>query len=299
MEAVPDVSRPDTAAPRADGQDPNGWGAAPADAVPPDLDGLDLSPTLDKKEELRRLQVAQRRLLQLRLFTAGLVGATEAGPPICVVMEGWDAAGKGGAIKRLVAPLDVRHYQLAYFAKPTPIEKAHTFLWRFYPDLPGIGDLTVYDRSWYGRVLVERVEQFATDEEWGRAYQEIVDFERSLTSEGAIMIKLWLQISHAEQGRRFESRQADPLRSWKLGPEDWRNRDKRPQYDEAVRDMLARTHTATAPWDLVAAESKRYARVRVIETVIARIEDGMRRAGTKPPAPITRSATLADQAASP
>jgi polyphosphate kinase 2 (PPK2 family) len=299
MEAVPDVSRPDTAAPRADGQDTNGWGAAPADAVPPDLDGLDLSPTLDKKEELRRLQVAQRRLLQLRLFTAGLVGATEAGPPICVVMEGWDAAGKGGAIKRLVAPLDVRHYQLAYFAKPTPIEKAHTFLWRFYPDLPGIGDLTVYDRSWYGRVLVERVEQFATDEEWGRAYQEIVDFERSLTSEGAIMIKLWLQISHAEQGRRFESRQADPLRSWKLGPEDWRNRDKRPQYDEAVRDMLARTHTATAPWDLVAAESKRYARVRVIETVIARIEDGMRRVGTKPPAPITRSATLADQAASP
>jgi polyphosphate kinase 2 (PPK2 family) len=299
MEGVPDIDVPDTAAPTAAETGSREGAAFPEGAVAPDLDGLDLSLSIDKKEELRRLQGAQRRLLQLRLFTAGLVGASEPGPPICVVMEGWDAAGKGGAIKRLVAPLDVRHYQLAYFAKPTPIEKAHTFLWRFYPDLPGMGDLTIYDRSWYGRVLVERVEQFATDEEWGRAYQEIVDFERSLTSEGAIMIKLWLQISHAEQGRRFESRQADPLRSWKLGPEDWRNREKRPQYDEAVRDMLARTHTATAPWDLVEAESKRYARVRVIETVIARIEDGMRRAGTKPPAPMARSATLVDQAASP
>ncbi len=252
----------------------------------PDIDDVDLSLAIDKKEELRRLVAGQRRMLQLRLVTAGLAGDGLPGPPICVVMEGWDAAGKGGAIKRLLASLDARHYRVAYFSKPSPVEKAHTFLWRFYPDLPGLGDLTVFDRSWYGRVLVERVEEFATDEEWRRAYQEIVDFERSLTCEGAILIKLWLHISHDEQGRRFESRQADPLRAWKLGPEDWRNRDKRPEYEAAVRDMLERTHTEMAPWDVIEAESKRYARVRVLETVIARVEDGMRQAGIKPPAPL-------------
>jgi AMP-polyphosphate phosphotransferase len=252
----------------------------------PDLDQVDLSLLIDKKEELRRLELAQRRFLQLRLVTAGFLGDGITGPPICVVMEGWDASGKGGAIKRLLAPLDVRHYRVACFAKPTSIEKAHTFLWRFYPSLPGVGELTVFDRSWYGRVLVERVEGFATEEEWGRAYQEIVDFERSLTVEGAIVIKFWLHISHEEQGRRFESRLADPLRSWKLDAEDWRNRDKRPQYEAAVRDMLTRTHTETAPWDVIEAESKRYARVRVIESVIARVEEGMRRAGVKPPPPL-------------
>jgi polyphosphate kinase 2 (PPK2 family) len=252
----------------------------------PDIDKVDLSLTIDKREELRRLELAQRRLLQLRLETAGLGNEGLKGPPICVVMEGWDAAGKGGAIKRLLASIDVRHYNVAYFAKPSAVEKAHTFLWRFYPDLPGVGDLTVYDRSWYGRVLVERVEGFATEAEWGRAYQEILDFEHSLIAEGAIMIKLWLHISHDEQGRRFESRQADPLRAWKLGPEDWRNREKRSEYEAAIRDMIDRTHTELAPWDVIEAESKRYARVRVIETVIARVEDGMRRVGMKPPAPL-------------
>jgi polyphosphate kinase 2 (PPK2 family) len=252
----------------------------------PDIDDVDLSLTIDKKEELRRLELAQRRLLQLRLVTAGVAGDGALGPPICIVMEGWDAAGKGGAIKRLLAPLDNRHYKVAYFAKPTPVEKGHTFLWRFYPDLPGLGDLTVFDRSWYGRVLVERVEGFATVEEWGRAYEEIVEFERTLTRDGAIMVKFWLHISHDEQGRRFESRQADPLRAWKLGVEDWRNRDKRPEYEAAVRDMLARTHRDEAPWVIVEAESKRYARVRVIESVIAAVEAGMRRGGTEPPDPL-------------
>jgi polyphosphate kinase 2 (PPK2 family) len=267
------------------------------DTDTPDLDRVDLTLTIDKKEELRRLQLAQRRLLQLRLCTAGLLGNHVLGPPICVVMEGWDAAGKGGAIKRLVAPLDARHFRVAYFAKPTSVEKAHTFLWRFYPDLPGLGGLTVYDRSWYGRVLVERVEGFASRDEWGRAYQEIVDFERSLTVEGAIVVKCWLHISHDEQGRRFEARQADPLRAWKLGEEDWRNREKRSDYEAALRDMLARTHIPTAPWDIIEAESKRYARVRVLETVIARIEAGMRRAGMEPPAPLARSGEASPQAA--
>jgi polyphosphate kinase 2 (PPK2 family) len=252
----------------------------------PDLDSVDLTLKLDKAEELRRLTAAQRRLLQLRLVTAGLIGDGRLGPPICVVMEGWDAAGKGGAIRRMLAPLDVRHYKVAYFSKPTAVEKAHSFLWRFYPDLPGAGDLTVFDRSWYGRVLVERIEGFATKEEWGRAYEEIVEFERSLTHDGVVMIKFWLHISHEEQARRFESRAEDPLRAWKLGAEDWRNREKRPAYEAAVTDMLAKTHAELAPWEVVPAESKRYARVRVIESVIARVEEGMVRAGIKVPSPL-------------
>jgi AMP-polyphosphate phosphotransferase len=250
----------------------------------PDLDDVDLGLRLDKGEELRRLSAAQRRFLHLRLVTAGLIGDGRLGPPICVVMEGWDASGKGGAIKRMLAPLDVRHYKVANFSKPTAVEKAHSFLWRFYPDLPGAGDLTIFDRSWYGRVLVERVEGFATPEEWGRAYEEIVEFERSLTHDGVVMIKFWLHISHEEQARRFESRAEDPLRSWKLGPEDWRNREKRPSYEAAVRDMLTKTHTELAPWEVVPGENKRYARVRVIESVIARVEEGLVRAGIKVPA---------------
>lgn len=252
----------------------------------PTLADADLSSTLSRSDETLRLAVAQRRLLQLRLTTAGLLGKGEPGPPVCVVVEGWDASGKGGAIKRLVAPIDVRHAQVAAFAKPSTREKRHQFLWRFSPHLPGWGDMTVFDRSWYGRVLVERVEGFATDAEWGRAYAEIVDFERALGADGAIIVKFWLHISHDEQLRRFESRSGDPLRSWKLGPEDWRNREKRPQYEEAVEDMLTRTHHDLGPWDVVAAESKRFARVAVVETVVARIEAGLARSGIEVPLPI-------------
>ncbi len=255
------------------------WGTVP------DLADVDLTLRIDRREETDRLERAQKRLLQLRLCTAGLVGERTPGPPICVVMEGWDAAGKGGAIKRLLASLDARHYRVAYFSKPSAAEKAHTFLWRFYPELPGAGEMTVFDRSWYGRVLVERIEGFATEEGWRRAYREIVEFERTLTSDGVILIKFWLHISHDEQAKRFESRLEDPLRAWKLGPEDWRNRDKRPQYEAAVQDMLHETSTELAPWDVVASESKRYARVNVAETVVARVEDGLRRAGIKPPRP--------------
>jgi polyphosphate kinase 2 (PPK2 family) len=253
----------------------------------PHLDGVDLSLAIGRKEEARRLATAQRRLLHLRLATAGLLEeGAPLGPPICVVMEGWDASGKGGSIKRLVAGLDIRHYRIAFFAKPTAVEKAHSFLWRFYPSLPGWGDLTVFDRSWYGRVLVERVEGFAIPDEWGRAYDEIVQFERSLALEGTIIIKFWLEISHEEQLRRFQGRQIDPLRAWKLGEEDWRNREKRPLYEEALQDMFAKTDHDLGPWDIIEAEDKRYARVKVIETVIARVEEGMRRMGVEPPEPL-------------
>jgi AMP-polyphosphate phosphotransferase len=246
------------------------------------LDQLDLSLKLSREEEASRLAAAQARMLELRLTLAGLVGDGRLGPPVCVLFEGWDASGKGGAIRRLVAPLDPRHVRVAQFAAPTFDEKRHHFLLRFSSALPGWGGMAVLDRSWYGRVLVERVEGLATVEQWTRGYAEIVEFERSLVLEGMILIKLWLHISDAEQLRRFKRREGDPLKTWKLTAEDWRNREKRPDYERAVEDMLERTDHALARWQLVEAESKRYARVKVIETVVAEIEQGMGTRGLDP-----------------
>ncbi len=236
------------------------------------LDALDLSLSLSREEEAERLAAAQKRLLALRLELGGLIGSGKLGPPVCILFEGWDASGKGGAIKRLVAELDPRHVRVVQFAAPTHDEKRHHWLWRFWPALPGWGGMAVLDRSWYGRVLVERVEGFASEPQWRRAYEEIRDFERMLAVEGMLLVKLWLHLSDEEQLKRFEKRAKDPLKAWKLTDEDWRNREKRPQYLEAVEDMLAATSTEFAPWTLVEAESKRYARVKVVETVNAAIE---------------------------
>jgi len=251
------------------------------------LDELDLTLKLSREEEAGRLDGAWTRLTQLRLTLGGLIGSGELGPPVCVVFEGNDASGKGGAIKRLVAQLDPRHVRVVQFAAPTHDEKRHHFLWRFWPSLPGWGGMAIFDRSWYGRVLVERVEGFATREQWLRAYDEINSFERTLADEGMILIKFWLHISPAEQLQRFRKREKDPLKSWKLTDDDWRNREKRGAYDEAVENMVARTSIEPhARWHLIPADSKRYARVAVIETVIAEIEEGMRRHGMEPPDPI-------------
>ena len=250
------------------------------------LDDLDLNLKLSREQEAERLDAAQTRLLQLRLVLGGLTGDQGLGPPLCVLFEGWDASGKGGAIKRLVAPLDPRHVRVRQFAAPSYNEKRHHWLGRFWPALPGRGGMAVLDRSWYGRVLVERVEGFADQAAWKRAYEEIRDFERMLTEEGMILVKFWLHISSAEQKKRFEARANDPLKSWKLTDEDWRNRSKRRAYTRAIDDMLAETDRANAPWTLVEADSKRHARVKVIETVIAAAEDGMRRHGIKPPKPL-------------
>jgi polyphosphate kinase 2 (PPK2 family) len=249
------------------------------------LDELDLSASLTRKEEARGLDRGWERLSELRLTLGGLIGTGDLGPAVCVVFEGWDASGKGGAIKRLVAQIDPRHVRVVQFAAPTPDEKRHHFLWRFFPVLPGWGGMAVFDRSWYGRVLAERVEGFATREQWLRAYEEINGFERSLTAEGMILVKLWLHISDDEQLKRFKRRQDDPLKAWKLTDEDWRNREKRPAYEQAVEDMMVRTDQPHAPWHLIAANSKRYARVKVIETVIERIESGMKEWGMEPPPP--------------
>lgn len=250
------------------------------------LDELDLSLTLSRAEQDARLEQGGRRLAQLRLHLAGLLEDDRLGPPVCVAIEGWDASGKGGAIRRLVAPLDSRHVRVASFGAPTPDEKRHHYLRRFCPALPGWGGMSVLDRTWYGRVLVERVEGFATEAQWRRAYDEIVAFEQSLSDEGTIIVKFWLHVSDAEQLRRLERRGQDPLKRYKVTDEDWRNRGRRPQYEQAVEDMLERTDTATAPWHLVEAESKRFARVKVMETTISAIEQGLRDRGREPPPPL-------------
>jgi len=243
------------------------------------LEDVDLSLSLPRRDAEKRLDQAQLRLLHLRLLLGGQVGELKVGPPLCVVFEGWDASGKGGAIKRLVAPLDPRHVRVAQFAAPTLDEKRHHFLWRFWPALPGWGGMAVLDRSWYGRVLVERVEGFAREEQWSRAYGEIVEFERTLAAEGMILVKLWMHVSEPEQLQRFQSREKDPLKRWKLTADDWRNREKRPAYEAAVEDMLERTDHHAGPWHVIAADDKRYARAAVVEVVADAVEAQLRRLG--------------------
>ena len=246
----------------------------------PRLAEVDLSLSLTRKQEADRLKSAQDRLLELRLFLGGQLSRGEnIGPPVCVLFEGWDASGKGGCIKRLVAPLDPRHVRVAQFAAPTFDEKRHHFLWRFWPVLPGWGGMAVLDRSWYGRVLVERVEGFATEEQWRRAYAEITGFESSLAAEGMILVKFWMHLSPEEQLRRFQARETDPLKQWKLTDEDWRNREKWEEYAAAVEDMVQHTSSPVAPWVVVEAENKRWARVRVLEATIEHIERGLRDRG--------------------
>jgi AMP-polyphosphate phosphotransferase len=246
------------------------------------LEDVDLSQKLGSKEYEKRLEAAQDRLEALRLQLAGLVGDGRLGPPVLLMFEGWDASGKGGAIKRLTAEMDHRHVRIASFAAPTFDEKRHHFLWRFFPKLPGWGGVAVFDRSWYGRVLVERVEGFASEQEWRRGYDEIAAFERSLAEECAIIVKFWMHVSDEEQLRRFKRRENTPLKRWKLTDEDWRNRDKRGAYTEAVEEMLERTDIPEAPWVIVPGDSKKFARVFVADTVCDHIEAGMRARGFDP-----------------
>jgi polyphosphate kinase 2 (PPK2 family) len=244
------------------------------------LDKIDLDAALGKDEYEKRLAAAQQRFLELRLELGGHVNPRgdkpgKIGPGLLVVMEGSDAGGKGGAIKRMVGPLDPRHYSVYSYAAPSEREMRHHFLWRFWSKVPGRGGMCVFDRSWYGRVLVERIEGFASRTEWTRAYDEIVNFERGIVDEGVILVKFWMHVSPDEQLERFESRALDPLRKWKLTDEDWRNRDKRDVYNEAAEEMFDRTDHAAAPWDVISADQKKWARIAVLETTIKRIEAGL------------------------
>jgi polyphosphate kinase 2 (PPK2 family) len=246
------------------------------------LRDVDLKLKISAQEGQRRLAAAQKRLLALRLQLGGLLAGQRLGPPVCVLFEGWDAAGKGGAIRRLVAPLDPRHVRVSEFGPPSDDERRHHFLQRFSSAMPGWGGMSVLDRSWYGRVLVERVEGFASKAEWERAYPQIVEWEAGFAAEGTVLVKVWLEVSEDEQVRRFRAREHDPLKRWKLTGDDWRNLSRRADYEEALEDMLARTHHSAAPWHVIAAESKPYARVTVLELVISNIEDALRALGREP-----------------
>ncbi len=230
------------------------------------LDQVDLTKTLPREEYKETLQKLQARLRRLQR------DILNDETPVLVVYEGWDAAGKGGNIKRLTQFLDPRGYSVTAYAAPTQEEKRHHYLWRFWRDIPRGGQLAIFDRSWYGRVMVERVEGFCTEKEWRRAYQEINEFEGQLVAAGTVLVKFWLQIGQDEQLRRFQDRAQDQYRFWKLTDEDWRNRAKFPQYESAVIDMLEKTSTAWAPWTIVEANDKPHARVKVLKTVIGAIE---------------------------
>ena len=250
------------------------------------LDDVDLKRKLSPAAGEKRLVEAQKRLLALRLQAGGLIGDGRLGPPLAVLFEGWDASGKGGCIRRLVAPLDPRHVRVAEFAAPDENARRHHFLWRFWPTLPGWGGMAVFDRTWYGRVLVERVEGLATREQWQRAYEEIVAFEALLAREGTVLVKLFLHISEQEQLKRFHEREGDPLKRWKLTDDDWRNRQRRAEYVKAIEQMLKRTDQEPGRWTVIAAESKPYARVAVIEAVSDALQSGLQRHGIEPVPPL-------------
>ncbi len=197
--------------------------------------------------------------------------------PLIVGFEGWDAAGKGGAIRRLTSALDARGFMVCPTSAPTPEEKSHHHLWRFWNQIAKDGHIAIFDRTWYGRVMVERVEGFCTQAQWQRAYEEINQFEQELAQHGAIVRKFWLQIDRDVQLARFKDRQKDPEKQWKITDEDWRNREKWPQYEAAVNEMLQRTHTQHAPWTVVEADNKQYARLKVLHTLIEAIEERLKK----------------------
>jgi polyphosphate:AMP phosphotransferase len=227
---------------------------------------LEMSKTIDKRKyrtELKKLQgklnLLHRQALDKKLSTL-------------MLMEGMDAAGKGGAIRRMTAAMEARNYKVYPFAAPTDEERAQHYLWRFWRHLSRAGRVIIFDRSWYGRVLVERVEGFAGENEWQRAYAEINDFEQQITDHGIILLKYWLHISEDEQLARFKARQETPYKRWKLTDEDWRNREKWDDYEMAAHDMVQRTSTLSAPWHLIEGNDKRYARIKILRIACDAIE---------------------------
>ncbi|MCC8027316.1 MAG: phosphate--AMP phosphotransferase [Clostridium sp.] len=230
------------------------------------LSGIDLSKTMSEEEYRENLKKYQRRLEELHseIYLLRI--------PVVIGFEGWDAGGKGGAIKRLTSRLDPRGYRVNPTAAPNDIEKVHHYLWRFWKEVPKAGHIAIFDRTWYGRVMVERIEGFCSEAEWKRAYQEINEMESHMANAGAVVLKFWLHIDKDEQERRFKERQADPAKQWKITDEDWRNREKWDQYEEAVNEMLIRTSTTYAPWIVVEGNDKRYARIKVLKTVVDALE---------------------------
>ena len=230
------------------------------------LSGVDLSKALTREEYKEKLDKLQKRLeiLHSDIYRLRI--------PVVLGFEGWDAGGKGGAIKRLTSHLDPRGYQVCPTASPNDIERKHHYLWRFWNKVPKAGHVAIFDRTWYGRVMVERIEGFCTEDDWKRAYQEINEMEAHMANAGAVVLKFWLHIDKDEQERRFKERMEIPEKQWKITDEDWRNREKWDQYEIAVNEMLVRTSTTYAPWIVVEGNNKYYARVKVLETVVDALE---------------------------
>ncbi len=240
------------------------------------LETVDFTHTLERQAYVREVT---RRQIQLRELGYQVYLQKR---PVILVFEGWDAAGKGGAIKRITEKLDPRGYVVYPISSPHGEDRTRHYLYRFWRRLPERGQIAIFDRSWYGRVLVERVEGFAAEAEWKRAYKEINSFERQLRDFGAILAKFWIHISREEQLRRFEERKAIGYKAWKLTEEDWRNREKWAAYEEAVEQMLVKTSTATAPWTLVAGNDKYWARTKVLAKLVKILSSEMRYEPTDP-----------------
>lgn len=230
------------------------------------LSGIDLNKSLTKEEYKKRLKDLQQRLAKIHsdLYKHRI--------PVVLAFEGWDAGGKGGAIKRLTERIDPRGYEVIPTASPNDIEKAHHYLWRFWNAMPKAGHIAIFDRTWYGRVMVERIEGFCSEEEWKRAYKEINQMEGDMTAFGAVVLKFWMHIDKDEQERRFKERMETPEKQWKITDEDWRNREKWDIYEKCVDEMIVRTSTTNAPWIIVEGNDKYYARVKVLETVVEALE---------------------------
>ena len=239
------------------------------EANPPSLATLDMTKRVGSKLYAEEVDRLQRKLQEVALSYLA------QGRKAVVVFEGSDAAGKGGAIRRMSWPLDPRSLKVWPISAPTPEEKGQHYLYRFWKRLPRPGQIVIFDRSWYGRVLVERIEGFATEAEWSRAYDEINEFERMLCDDGVRLVKIYLHITYEEQLARFRSRFQHPLKRWKLSPEDLRNRNRWADYIEATEDMFRKTSTLANPWHVIPSNSKRYSRLSVIETVVNRMASGI------------------------
>ena len=236
----------------------------------PKLDEIPLDMEVTEKEYKEEMESLQGRLRDLhnRLYRKQV--------PVIIAYEGWDAAGKGGNIKRITEALDPRGFEVHPIASPEPHEKARHYLWRFWTRLPKTGHIAIFDRTWYGRVMVERLEGFCSENDWKRAYNEINEFEKELADWGAVVIKFWVQIDKDTQLERFEMRQKTPEKQWKITDEDWRNREKWDAYEEAVNEMIQKTSTVHAPWYILESVDKRYARLKALRIVVERLEEALK-----------------------
>ena len=235
----------------------------------PKLADVDLSPTISDEDYKKELKELQARLGKLH----NIVYRKKI--PVILCYEGWDAAGKGGNIRRVAYPLDPRGFDVIPIASPLPPELNRQYLWRFWTKVPRSGHFAIFDRTWYGRVMVERLEGFCAEDDWKRAYNEINEFERCLTDSGAVVLKFWIHIDQDTQLERFTARQNTPEKQWKITDEDWRNREKWPQYEQAIDEMLEKTSTKNAPWFIIESNDKKYARIKVLRIVIEALEEAI------------------------